>query len=123
MGSSYCLSSDKKTLQNEMTVINIHEDNLEEKKIPASSNPYINTLIDKKNNKNDNHSNLTNLSNKYASHINPNNQTNKIEIKKVEATVISRTVVTKNKIVVLNNDVIVSGNEVNPEKIYIKKNC
>ena len=121
MGSSYCLSSDKKTLQNEITVINIHEDNLEEKKIPASSNRYINTLIDKKNNKNDNHSNLTNLSNKYASHINPNNQTNKIEIKKVEATVISRTVVTKNKIVVLNNDVIVSGNEVNPEKIYIKK--
>ena len=121
MGNSYCLSSDKKTLQNEITVINIHEDNLEEKKNPPSSNHYINTLIDKKNNKNDNHSNLTNLSNKYASHINPNNQTNKVEIKKIESTVVSRTVVTKNKIVVLNNDVIVSGNEVNPEKIYIKK--
>jgi len=121
MGNSYCLSSDKKTLQNEITVINIHEDNLEEKKNPPSSNHYINTLIDKKNNKNDNHSNLTNLSNKYASHINPINQTNKVEIKKIESTVVSRTVVTKNKIVVLNNDVIVSGNEVNPEKIYIKK--
>ena len=121
MGNSYCFSSDKKTLQNEITVINIHEDNLEEKKNPPSANNYINTLLDKKNNKNDSHSNLTNLSNKYASHINPNNQTNKVEIKKIESTVVSRTVVTKNKIVVLNNDVIVSGNEVNPEKIYIKK--
>ena len=121
MGNSYCLSSDKKTLQNEITVINIHEDNLEEKKNPPSANNYINKLIDKKNNKNDNHSNLTNLSNKYASHINQNNQINKVEIKKIESTVVSRTVVTKNKIVVLNNDVIVSGNEVNPEKIYIKK--
>jgi len=121
MGNSYCLSTDKKTLQNEITVINIHEDNLEEKKNPPSANNYINTLIDKKNNKNDNHSNLTNLSNKYASHINNNNQTNKVEIKQIESTVVSRTVVTKNKIVVLNNDVIVSGNEVNPEKIYIKK--
>ena len=122
MGNSYCLSTDKKTLQNEITVINIHEDNLEEKKNPPSANNYINTLIDKKNNKNDNHSNLTNLSNKYASHINNNNnQINKVEIKQIESTVVSRTVVTKNKIVVLNNDVIVSGNEVNPEKIYIKK--
>ena len=34
---------------------------------------------------------------------------------------ISNTFVSQNKIVVLNNDVIVSGNEVNPEKIYIKK--
>ena len=121
MGNSYCFSSDKKTLQNEITVINIHEDNLEEKKNPPSANNYINTLLDKKNNKNNSHSNLTNLSNKYASHINNNNQTNKVEIKKIESTVVSRTVVTKNKIVVLNNDVIVSGNEVNPEKIYIKK--
>jgi len=121
MGNSYCLSADKKTLQNELTVINIHDDNLEEKKNPPLANNYINTLIDKKNNKNDNHINLTNLSNKYISHINHNNQTNNLEIKKIESTLVSHTVVTKNKIVVLNNDVIVSGNEVNPEKIYIKK--
>ena len=63
MGSSYCLSSDKKTIQNELTVINVHEENLEEKKIPPTSNQYINTLIDKKNNKNETHSNLTNLTN------------------------------------------------------------
>ena len=121
MGNSYCLSVDKKTLQNELTVINIHDDNLEEKKNPPLANNYINTLIDKKNNKNDNHINLTNLSNKYISQINHNNQTNNLEIKKIESTTVSHTVVTKNKIVVLNNDVIVSGNEVNPEKIYIKK--
>lgn len=36
MGSSYCLSSDKKTMQNEQTVNinNVYEENLEEKKIP-----------------------------------------------------------------------------------------
>ena len=57
MGNSYCFSFDKKSLQNELTVINIHEDNLEEKKNPPTANQYINTLIDKKNNnKNDNHS-------------------------------------------------------------------
>ena len=48
MGSSYCLSSDKKTLQNELTVINIHEENLEEKKKSNIVNQYDNTLIDKK---------------------------------------------------------------------------
>ena len=127
MGNSYCLSFDKKSLQNELTVINIHEDNLEEKKNPPTANQYINTLIDKKNNnKNDNHSNLTNLSkeNYYASQINANgkNQNNKkVDIKKIIQEPVSRTVITKNNLVALNNDVIVSGNEINPEKIYIKK--
>ena len=127
MGSSYCLSSDKKTIQNELTVINVHEENLEEKKIPPTSNQYINTLIDKKNNKNEIHSNLTNLTNQNGySSLNQKNQSNKkIEIKKILPVTISNnmanTVVSKNKLVVLNNDVIVSGNEINPEKIYIKK--
>ena len=127
MGSSYCLSSDKKTIQNELTVINVHEENLEEKKIPPTSNQYINTLIDKKNNKNETHSNLTNLTNQNGySSLNQKNQSNKkIEIKKILPVTISNnmanTVVSKNKLVVLNNDVIVSGNEINPEKIYIKK--
>ena len=31
MGNSYCLSPDKKAVQNELTVINIQEENLEEK--------------------------------------------------------------------------------------------
>ena len=128
MGNSYCLSSDKKTILNELTVINVHEENLEEKKVPPTSNQYVTTLIDKKNNKNETHSNLTNLTNQnqYSSQINPKNHSNKkIEINKILPVPItnniSNTYVSKNKIVVLNNDVIVSGNEVNPEKIYIKK--
>jgi len=123
MGNSYCLSFDKKSLQNELTVINIHEDNLEEKKNPPTNNQYINT---KNNNKNDNHSNLTNLSkeNHYASQINANGKNHnnkKVDIKKIIQEPVSHTVITKNNLVALNNDVIVSGNEVNPEKIYIKK--
>ena len=123
MGNSNCLSFDKKSLQNELTVINIHEDNLEEKKNPPTNNQYINT---KNNNKNDNHSNLTNLSkeNHYASQINANGKNHnnkKVDIKKIIQEPVSHTVITKNNLVALNNDVIVSGNEVNPEKIYIKK--
>ena len=127
MGSSYCLSSDKKAIQNELTVINVQEENLEEKKMPPTSNQYINTTIDKKNNKNENHSNLKNQTNQnqYTSQLNTkNNSSKKVEIKKILAVPISNTantVISKNKLVVLNNDVIVSGNEVNPEKIYIKK--
>ena len=127
MGSSYCLSSDKKAIQNELTIINVQEENLEEKKMPPTSNQYINTTIDKKNNKNENHSNLTNLTNQnqYTPQLNTkNNSSKKVEIKKILAVPISNTantVISKNKLVVLNNDVIVSGNEVNPEKIYIKK--
>ena len=126
MGNSYCLSFDKKSIQNELTVINIHDDNLEEKKNPPTTNQYINIIIDKKNNKNENQSNLTNLSkeNHYASQINPNgkNQSNKkVNIKKIIPESVSRTVITNNNLIALNNDVIVSGNEINPEKIYIKK--
>ena len=129
MGSSYCLSSDKKAIQNELTIINVQEENLEEKKMPPTSNQYINTTIDKKNNKNENHSNLTNQTNQnqYTSQLNTkNNSSKKVEIKKILAVPISNTantVISKNKLVVLNNDVIVSGNEVNPEKIYIKNSC
>ena len=127
MGNSYCLSPDKKTVQNELTVINIQEENLEEKKLQTTSNQNANSLVDKKNNKNETHSNLTNLTNQnlYSSQINNKNQSSKkVEMKKiipVPVSNIANTVVSKNKIVVLNNDVIVSGNEINPEKIYIKK--
>ena len=138
MGSSYCLSSDKKTMQNELTVINIHEENLEEKKISPQTNQYNNTLIDKKKNINDIHSNmtgginnqtnLTNLTkenqNHYSSQINNKvSSHNKVDIKKILniPASVSNTFISTNKIVAVNNDVIVSGNEVNPEKIYIKK--
>ena len=108
-------------------MINIQEENLEEKKLQTTSNQNANSLVDKKNNKNETHSNLTNLTNQnlYSSQINNKNQSSKkVEMKKiipVPVSNIANTVVSKNKIVVLNNDVIVSGNEINPEKIYIKK--
>ena len=129
MGSSYCLSSDKKAIQNELTVINAHEENLEEKKPPPSANQYLNVLMDKKNNNNnnnnsnnkiDNHSNITNLTKDnhfgYSSQIN----NNKKEKNKNSESIVSNTFISKN-VVALNNDVLISGNEVNPEKIYIKK--
>ena len=57
MGSSYCLSTDKKAMQNDQTVnIQICEENLEEKKAPPPSNMEI---INKNINTNDNHSNNT----------------------------------------------------------------
>ena len=48
MGNSYCLSLDKKTVQKELTVINIKEENLEEKKLQTTSNQNANSLVDKK---------------------------------------------------------------------------
>ena len=79
MGNSYCLSPDKKAVQNELTVINIQEENLEEKKLQTTSNQNANSLVDKKNNKNETHSNLTNLTNQnlYSSQINNKNQSSK----------------------------------------------
>ena len=59
MGSSYCLSTDKKTMQNEQTInIRICEENLEEKKLPPTSNIEI---INKNINTNDNLSNNTGI--------------------------------------------------------------
>ena len=72
------------------------------------------------NNKNDNHSNITNLTKDnhfgYSSQIN----NNKKEKNKNSESIVSNTFISKN-VVALNNDVLISGNEVNPEKIYIKK--
>ena len=59
MGSSYCLSTDKKTMQNEQTVnIHVYEEDLEEKKEPPTTNIEI---INKNINTNDNHSNNTGM--------------------------------------------------------------
>ena len=76
-----------------------------------------------KKNKNETHSNLTNLTNHYdySSQIKAKNNSNKkIELKKILPVTISNnlanTFVSKNNLVVLNNDVIISGNEINPEK-------
>ena len=138
MGSGYCLSTDKKTMQNEQTVnIHVYEEDLEEKKEPPTTNIEI---INKNINTNDNHSNntgmnhlnnLTNPSNLIISNNIQKNNKSKYQ-KNTEIIVTKKShqsnknsivlVDKKNSIkqVALTNDVIVSGNEVNPEKIYLK---
>ena len=151
MGSGYCLSGDKKTMQNEQTVnINIGEENLIEKRIPPATNMDI---INKNINTNEIHLNNTGINhlNNIVNHTNIiisnniyNNKNSKNSQKKNTIdTTIQRKIKIKDKdkdkdksntiknsedkrdskkqIVALNNDVIVSGNEVNPEKIYLKK--
>ena len=149
MGSSYCLSVNKKTIQNEQTIVNInlYDKDLQEKKIP----PNISTdVINKKNiNIIDNHSNITAINNlnnlvvqsnliannknqknnhkQYKDQANPKLKNNQKE-KERNNNKNNNNIVEKNnninnkkQLVNLNNDVIVSGNEINPEKIYIKK--
>ena len=167
MGSGYCLSLDKKTMQNEQTVnVHIYEDDIEEKKIPPMTNTDI---LNKKLNIVDNHSNNTGINhlsnfknppntnniisnkNQKSNHkkikelIDQRSKTNQINNTNITANNINNTNITTNninntnitnitnnnsintveknnkkQIVSLNNDVIVSGNEINPEKIYIK---
>jgi calcium-dependent protein kinase len=145
MGSSYCLSSDKKTMQNEQTVNinNVYEENLEEKKDPPMTNMEI---INKNINTIDNHSHntginhLNNLNNPTNINIiignniqthkkQKNNHKENTEIivqtkkshKSNKNSLVEDSKKNNKKQVAITNDVIVSGNEVNPEKIYIKK--
>ncbi len=146
MGSSYCLSSDKKTMQNEQTlnINNVYEENLEEKKEPKMTNMEI---INKNINTNDNHSNSNNTGINHRNNIsNPpniniiignniqiqkkqkNNHKEKTEIivqpnknhKSDKSGAVGDVKKNNKKQVAITNDVIVSGNEVNPEKIYLK---
>ena len=142
MGSGYCLRSDKKLMQNDQTVnIQICEDYLEEKKIPQATNidttnKNINTTDGHSNNTGKNHINsVTNHSNVITS-LSKNNKNSKM--KSIDSTPKNKKTEnvknensnnnnnlvdgTNNKknFVALNNDVIVSGNEINPEKIYLK---
>ena len=145
MGSSYCLSSDKKTMQNEQTVNinNVYEENLEEKKDPPMTNMEI---INKNINTIDNHSHntginhLNNLNNPTNINIiignniqthkkQKNNHKENTEIivqtkkshKSNKNSLVEDSKKNNKKQVAITNDVIVSWNEVNPEKIYIKK--
>ena len=143
MGSGYCLSSDKKLMQNDQTVnIQICEDYLEEKKIPQTTNidttnKNINTTDGHSNNTGKNHINsVTNHSNVITSHHSKHNKHNKMKsgdstpkLKKTENVKNDNSNTNNNLVdganskknfVALNNDVIVSGNEINPEKIYLK---
>ena len=138
MGSGYCLSTDKKTMQNEQTVnIHVYEEDLEEKKEPPTTNIEI---INKNINTNDNHSNNTGMNHLYNL-TNPSNliisnniqKNNKSKYQKNTEIIVTKKSHQSNKNsivlvdkknskkqVALTNDVIVSGNEVNPEKIYLK---
>ena len=143
MGSGYCLSSDKKLMQNDQTVnIQICEDYLEEKKIPQATNidttnKNINTTDGHSNNTGKNHINsVTNHSNIITSHHSKHNKHSKMKsgdstpkLKKTENVKNDNSNINNNLVdganskknfVALNNDVIVSGNEINPEKIYLK---
>ena len=143
MGSGYCLSSDKKLMQNDQTVnIQICEDYLEEKKIPQATNidttnKNINTTDGHSNNTGKNHINsVTNHSNVITSHHSKHNKHSKMKsgdstpkLKKTENVKNDNSNINNNLVdganskknfVALNNDVIVSGNEINPEKIYLK---
>jgi len=127
----YCFRTDKKSLNNDKTNIQVYEN--ENKKPPITNIEIINKNInndnfstgklEKQNNNNNNSANQTNI-------IISNN------IKKLKEKIISSSKVVVNReskksvlsfdkrnsnhLIAINNDVIVSGNEINPETIYIK---
>ena len=146
MGNTYCLSSDSKCMQNDQTInVQICEEDIEEKKIPQiknleSNNNVINTTDGYSNNNNTitnhlnnqtNHSNLIVINNLPKSKNPKKNNGKRNSKRKSQTFEIDDKNSDKNnepplqkfslkQIVALNNDVIVSGNEVSPEKIYIK---
>ena len=145
MGNSYCLSADTKAMKNDQTVnVQICEEILEEKNDPRPTNIDI---INKNINTNDNHSNNTgnNINNhtnhsniilsnnitktsknnqrknsEISNHKSKHNQNSKNNNEKGSHNHIRPEQKNSKKLVAINNDVIVSANEVNPEKIYIK---
>ncbi len=125
----YCFSGDKKFINNDQIInINVYE-------TEKNKSPITNIEIIKKNVNNDNFLNHTHKN--VYNHINQSNIIicNNIKNKKItsEKKLINFHDSTKNSNfsfvdkknsknqITLNNDVIVSGNEINPEKIYIKK--
>ena len=146
---SYCLSSDKKIINNDQT--NIHVCEIEKNKPPITNMDIINKNImnndnnstgksdqqNKNQNNNNNNNNNTNANNNNQNTTNPPNVivcNNIKKMKKEKKTTESKPVVINkeskksvlslenknNNQVAINNDVIVSGNEVNPETIYLK---
>ena len=137
MGSSYCLNTDKKSLENDQTVnIKACEEYLEEPKVPQTTNvdttnKHLITTDSHSYNNGKNHlNNVSNYSkiimgnniskNNEKNNIENNNQKIKHDSSKNDNNVTVERKNSKKQIVALNNDVIVSGNEINPEKIYIK---
>ena len=140
MGSSYCLSTDKKSFQNDQTVnIKVCEEYIDKNKITQiSNNDYINKNIvttegpsnNGKNLKNNvNHSSIiksNDLSTSLSNNQNKNNEVKNQKLKNIEknSNNANKNILDKKNskkgFVELSNDVIVSGNEINPEKIYQK---
>ena len=125
----YCFNSDKKIIYSEQ-VLNMQQVENDQNKSPITNIEIINKTIMNDNNSNNTHKNNYNQTNQ--SNLIINNNYNNINNKNnPEKKVINHRNSTKNSIlsvekrnsknqITLNNDVIVSGNEVNPEKIYIK---
>ena len=124
----YCFNSDKKVINSDQILSNIIVENDQNK------SPITNVEIINKNIMNDNYSNNThknNYNNNQTNNSNlivSNNIKNKIISEKknvnnpesTKNTVLSAEKRNSKNQITLNNDVIVSGNEINPEKIYIK---
>jgi len=127
----YCFRTDKKSLNNDKTNIQVYEN--ENNKPPITNIEIINKNIN-----NDNFS-TGKLEQQINNNNNSTNQTNVIicnNIKKLKEKIISSSKVVVNReskksvlsfdkrnsnhLIAINNDVIVSGNEINPENIYIK---
>ena len=127
----YCFRTDKKSLNNDKTNIQVYEN--ENNKPPITNIEIINKNIN-----NDNFS-TGKLEQQNNNNNNSTNQTNIIisnNIKKLKEKIISSSKVVVNReskksvlsfdkrnsnhLIAINNDVIVSGNEINPENIYIK---
>ena len=132
MGGSYCLSFDKKSYQNEQTVnVQISEEYIQEKNIPQTTNMDImqKNLNTNEGNNNTGINNLNKITNHHNSLLTNNlfmsqkktikneDSKNNNEKNNLQLLVDSKSCIRQ---VALNNDVIVSGNEINPEKIYIK---
>ena len=144
MGSSYCLSADKKTMANETINIQVCEEVIEEKNNldPPTTNL---DLINKNLITNDTHSNntginrlnQTDLSNiiivNNIQKITKTNHKNKTDIipqsklksrhsnNKNNPETIDKKEKGDKKQTMITNDILVSGNEISPEKIYLKK--
>ena len=126
----YCFNSDKKVLNSEQ-ILNVQLYENEQNKTPITNIEIINKNIINDNCSNNTHKNNYNNNN----HINNTNiiiSNNILNKRFSDKKLIRNHESTKNSIfsfdgrnsrgqITLNNDVIVSGNEINPEKIYIKK--
>ena len=126
----YCFNSDKKILNSEQ-ILNVQLYENEQNKTPITNIEIINKNIINDNCSNNTHKNDYNNNN----HINNTNiiiSNNILNKRFSDKKLIRNHESTKNSIfsfdgrnsrgqITLNNDVIVSGNEINPEKIYIKK--